>query len=250
MPADGRSAITAIWSSMFGEVGRRPCRPASSRCRPGPWPWQVGAVGLVDLLALGQHRIAGRWPAAVAAAGRRPRSRRSPAPPPRPRLAWIVTAAHPSGASPPRRARRCRCPTTTVAVAASRATAGPGVILAAMGFNPQRQHRRSPFDYVMVGAALAHLPGPGALGRRRLSGRSRDVLAPRSDPDGLGGRGPPGAALPGHQGLPVPRLRARHPGRDRPPGGRSHRGARPAPPLAPGVLGGPRPPSAAGVTPP
>jgi len=28
-------------------------------------------------------------------------------------------------------------------------------ILAPMGFNPQRQHRRSPFDYVMVGAALA-----------------------------------------------------------------------------------------------
>jgi hypothetical protein len=24
-----------------------------------------------------------------------------------------------------------------------------------MGFNPQRQHRRSSFDYVMVGAALA-----------------------------------------------------------------------------------------------
>ena len=24
-----------------------------------------------------------------------------------------------------------------------------------MGFNPHRQHRRSPLDYVMVGAALA-----------------------------------------------------------------------------------------------
>ena len=24
-----------------------------------------------------------------------------------------------------------------------------------MGFNPQRTHRRSPFDYVLVGAALA-----------------------------------------------------------------------------------------------
>jgi hypothetical protein len=31
----------------------------------------------------------------------------------------------------------------------------PGAILGAVGFNPQRQHRRSPFDYVMVGAALA-----------------------------------------------------------------------------------------------
>ena len=28
-------------------------------------------------------------------------------------------------------------------------------ILVAMGFNPHRRHRRSPLDYVMVGAALA-----------------------------------------------------------------------------------------------
>ncbi len=52
-----------------------------------------------------------------------------------------LTAAHRSGGSRPPVPTDCPWPR------------GEG-ILAAVGFNPHRQQRRTPFDYVMVAAAL------------------------------------------------------------------------------------------------